>query len=200
MTDNTPTTTVIDETTQLTNLDGILSGMADPIARANDISYLLDALYDEGADAGVLEEVQVNVGALASMIQQYAQVTESLKALAEKIRDQRDAVRNEFEDLREAVEDFDQSHPAVEQLYEYVEMTAFEFLQMAFYEDFSNIVFDITPLEYTDIATLINLLTDRDETVPPDNPLWGELRDWLDRAEAAAMRLDGHVETEEANA
>lgn len=193
MTDNT-TPTTSDEATQLANLGGILSTMADPIARADDISYLLDALYDEGADAGVLEEVQVNVGALASMIQQYAQVTESLKALAEKIRDQRDTVRKEFDELREAVENFDQSHPAVESLYEYVEMAAFEFLQMAFYEDFSNIVFDITPLEYTEIATLINLFTDRDETVPQDSPLWDELRSWLDRAELAAVRLDGSSE------
>ncbi len=188
MTDNTPTTT-IDEATQLANLGGILSGMADPIARADDVSYLLDALYDEGADASVLEEVQINVGALAGMIQQYAQVTGALKALAEKAREQRDAVRQEFDELREAVENFDQSHPAVESLYEYVEQTAFEFLQMAFYEDLANIAFDITPLEHTEIATLINLLTDRDETVPQDHALWDEFRSWLDRAEAVAVEV-----------
>lgn len=182
------------ETTTLANLDGILGEIAGPDEHVEYIGFVLDALHDDGADPVALEDIQTSVGAIVTSLQQYAQVADALKALAFEVREQRDAVRQEFDELREAVETFDQSHPAVESLYEYVEELSFEFLQMAFYEDFSNVVFDITPLEHYEIATLINLLTDRDETVPQDDPLWDEFRAWLDRAEAAAVRLDGHAE------
>ena len=179
-------------TSQLMIVQEQLEALPALAPHADAIAEELESLFAKGVNAEQLQTIHDSALVLLETADQQDSALRGVMEIARRLQGQRDQTRETLDDLRDAISDIDLSNPDVAVLCEAIETNALEYYYSNRYEDLTDHIADMTPLTASEANKLLDLVTgELTEFLEEDDPMWDELRRWIERGEAIVDGTEG---------
>ncbi len=158
-----------------------VSVLANPIPVLEDIEAELDMLNDEEADPEALNAIHENAITLLDSQQRLATAFMTTLELAKALKDQREQARQTLAELQRAIEECDTDNPDIDALVMSISEEQEEWIWYTLDDMQAENIAEESGLDYSEAYQMMNILTGGG--LDTDHYLWGELRDWMRRAQ-----------------